>query len=664
MLLRSITLTNFRQYRGRQTLRFSTDPQKNVTVILGLNTSGKTTLVQAFHWALYGRALFTTKDFLLNLDVSYAMDVHQAETVEVEIVLTHNDMDYTLTRSQVYRCDTRGVVRPDNARAKLSYKESTGQTQTIRQVDIEKTINEILPDDLADYFFFDGERIETIGHRQGLTEAVKRLMGLAVLENARQHLDPKRNGSVVGKWQRSFDPAGDQRAAAAMKEIENARAKLQKLDDDKAQMEEETAYYESEQQRIQKILQDNQETMQWQKDKQQLEEDIARDTDDLERQYKLFRETFNTSAAALFSRPLIVRALDALEAVHLHDAGIPNMNGTAIDFLIQRGRCLCGAEILPQSVVYQHLLQERALLPPESLGTVIRTFRREAAAYNGTVETLIANMEDAYQRICTLQDTISDTQDAIDRIHQKLLHSVDMGQYEAKLKDITGILRQLKLAAEELLKQTGRASSEFDRYQKEYQNLVQATEKGRHIKRFIQYAEAIYEWINVTYLEQEEHIRAQLEERVNRIFNQMYHGHRTVSIDEKYRVSLGTPLGNNWVTTDESRGLETVKNFAFVAGLVDLARAKIITVAGETPADLGSEPYPLVMDAPFSSADERHVSSISAVLPTIAEQVILVVMVKDWQYAEPTLGPRVGIVYELEKQSETTTMIREVASHV
>ena len=49
MLIKQITLSNFRQYKEKQVVEFSCDKEKNVTVILGDNTSGKTTLIQAFN---------------------------------------------------------------------------------------------------------------------------------------------------------------------------------------------------------------------------------------------------------------------------------------------------------------------------------------------------------------------------------------------------------------------------------------------------------------------------------------------------------------------------------------------------------------------------------------------------------------------------------------
>lgn len=97
-----------------------------------------------------------------------------------------------------------------------------------------------------------------------------------------------------------------------------------------------------------------------------------------------------------------------------------------------------------------------------------------------------------------------------------------------------------------------------------------------------------------------------------------------------------------------------VKNFAFIAGLVDLAKDKALKV-GENK--LESEPYPLILDAPFSNADEEHIKNISRELPMVAEQVIMFVMKKDWRYAETVILDRVNQMYTLEKHSDTYSTI-------
>ena len=50
MLIKTLRMENFRQFKGTTSVSFSVDPKQNVTVILGDNTFGKTTLLQAFNW--------------------------------------------------------------------------------------------------------------------------------------------------------------------------------------------------------------------------------------------------------------------------------------------------------------------------------------------------------------------------------------------------------------------------------------------------------------------------------------------------------------------------------------------------------------------------------------------------------------------------------------
>ena len=76
-----------------------------------------------------------------------------------------------------------------------------------------------------------------------------------------------------------------------------------------------------------------------------------------------------------------------------------------------------------------------------------------------------------------------------------------------------------------------------------------------------------------------------------------------------------------------------------------------------------AEGYPLVMDAPFSNTDEKHTENISKVLPEVAEQVIMFVMKKDWDFARRVLENKIGMIYELDKHSETYTTLRKEADY-
>ncbi|MBR1984136.1 MAG: hypothetical protein IKA31_00175 [Clostridia bacterium] len=166
--------------------------------------------------------------------------------------------------------------------------------------------------------------------------------------------------------------------------------------------------------------------------------------------------------------------------------------------------------------------------------------------------------------------------------------------------------------------------------------------------KYCDYAEAIYEWFKDYYDTQEKSVKDELLESINYNFSKMYHGSRTITMDNNYKI---TPVLTG-STTDlaKSEGLETVTNFSFIMGLVELAR-KRANSADDNDVDNQkvTEPYPIVMDAPFSNTDTKHIENITARLPEVAEQVIIFVMDKDWDIAKKELDRHLGSKYVIEK---------------
>ena len=105
MLIKSLRYKNFRQFKGENIIYFSCEKEKNVTIILGNNTFGKTTLLQMFNWCFYNKAIFRPEDnpnFLLNLELSTQMYNGDKEEVLVETTIVHEQKEYTINRKQEY----------------------------------------------------------------------------------------------------------------------------------------------------------------------------------------------------------------------------------------------------------------------------------------------------------------------------------------------------------------------------------------------------------------------------------------------------------------------------------------------------------------------------------------------------------------------------------
>ncbi|MHC1631680.1 MAG: AAA family ATPase [Methanotrichaceae archaeon] len=131
MRLNSLEMQNFKKYSGQVKIEF----QDGLTGIVGRNGSGKSTIVEAVAWALYGNKASTIKrDFIKNTQANERQDV----TVKLNLSLG----DQTLT---IFRAMKGKNLNPD---AKLSIDENMVATGT-REVD--RRLEDILKISFQDF---------------------------------------------------------------------------------------------------------------------------------------------------------------------------------------------------------------------------------------------------------------------------------------------------------------------------------------------------------------------------------------------------------------------------------------------------------------------------------------------------------------------------------
>ena len=100
MKLSSIQLYNFRQFYGASPIIEFSSGKQNVTVIHGINGSGKTALLNAFTWVLYEEHTrgFLLPDQLVNKRAIREAKVGEVVACWVEISFENNNLKYQLRR--------------------------------------------------------------------------------------------------------------------------------------------------------------------------------------------------------------------------------------------------------------------------------------------------------------------------------------------------------------------------------------------------------------------------------------------------------------------------------------------------------------------------------------------------------------------------------------
>ena len=265
MLLKSITLHNFRQFRDTSISFARGENGRNVTIIKGENGSGKTTLARAFQWCLYGledHEYFFQDKVLLSKAVAKEMSLDQKENVKVIIEFTHGDVEYTLIREQMYQKNINDVSVIQSV-FNIVKKDKSGNSTRVPNTFCFGEVQSILPKELFRYFFFDGERIEKMSKdissrtkSEEFAKAVAGLLGLAGIKSAITHLSPNSTG-VIGSYDKDFDSQDNQAIADLSQIISNAREQIasykEKIDNLDSEIDYSTQSIQSLQQEIKKF---------------------------------------------------------------------------------------------------------------------------------------------------------------------------------------------------------------------------------------------------------------------------------------------------------------------------------------------------------------------------------------------------------------------------
>ncbi len=658
MLLKRMQLTNFRQFNGSQQIEFSTDPERNVTVIMGENGSGKTTLSQAFTWCLYGDTDFDDK-FVINKKVAQNLGPNSDELVVVKITLDHMGLEYTMIREQKYTTNSTGVLnRPNNHVFKIAYKNSDGQQEFVKETETDLRMKEILPKELSKYFFFDGERIGNMskeirkGKSQEFAEAVKGLLGLSAFTAALDHLNGRSQTTVIKSYENDYDSKSDSKIEEYRKEIrkyddrlEVIELRLQEIDNEEDVAAEKVKEYET------KIAEN--------KDSEKYAKERARLKGKLE-SLKLSKvsnttgviDSFNKKGASWMATKLIFDSLHELASAEKLNTGIPDIHARTIQYLINRKTCLCGNHIDFGNDEYKELNKLLDYIPPKSIGTLIGQFVRECELKSNGSSDAFSDISIKYSSLREFETDYAENIKEIEVIDKKLEGMLNVGELQKKYTFYDNEVRKLRRERTTLCEEKGSIGTKRDRCETNINELVLKDSNNRRVAIFKAYATYMYQYLFSVYKEKETETRKQLEETVNHIFKEIYNGGFSLSIDEKYNIQVLVDDFEGFtgdVETSTAQSISVI--FAFIAGVIKMAREN----NSEENSMLMTEAYPLVMDAPLSAFDKTRIKTVCEALPKVAEQVIIFIKDTDGEIAEDNMGSRVGVRYQFDKKNEFET---------
>ena len=515
MLLRSIELHNFRQFINEK-IDFSTDPDQNVTLVIGDNGTGKTTFAQAFTWCLYGETDFSNKT-MLNRIVAETMTPDQKATVKVVLALTHGDADYEIIRTQEYKKSYSNKVTGANTVLNISRKNKNGNTKYLKPNECEFEIKKIIPKELAGYFFFDGERIEKMSKEiatgkksSNFANAVQNLTGLNATLSALDHLSPSRKTSVYGKFNEAYKGDSDGKMQQLTKEIDALQAEIDKLTARQSEIEDELSAARASKAKFEQDIKQYADGEKLQNERDNLNKQLANARNLRAQLVKQICKSYNNKMTNFFTLSVVQRALEVVSHSDFSGKDIPEMHAKTIEFLLNRGTCICGTHLDPGTIPYNKVKALLEYLPPQSIGVTVGQFVKDSQSRFLQDADMYESISEQLSTISQQDDHISDIEDQIATISAQLDGDdvrEQVKKLNAQIKSCDAIISARDREQKTITFNLGAKATEKSHKENSRSELSLLDKNNRKIEIYKAYTERIYLEMYAEYKAKEKQIR-------------------------------------------------------------------------------------------------------------------------------------------------------------
>ena len=261
MIIKNITIENFQSYYESQTMEFS----KGLNLIIGNGGKGKSKLFNAFYWVLFGKIYITgigwcTTDNLpqsakfamqryefINKRALFNAQINDKIRASVQIEIEDDkDNDYIIERSvsalrlEGEEWDSNDAWQVGGNMLKVSFDSATG-TKVLNDLLAEDKINELFPDGIRNYIWFQGESLESLinfRNKETLKAAVKHISYFPYYEKLSEIIS-KSKLKITGIESRKLKEVNKHNSSVKglLSTIDNLNNKITREEENKKQFE-------------------------------------------------------------------------------------------------------------------------------------------------------------------------------------------------------------------------------------------------------------------------------------------------------------------------------------------------------------------------------------------------------------------------------------------
>jgi len=649
MHLKKLILENFRQFYGKQELDLDTTQKENIIVIHGENGSGKTTILEAFSWCLYGELNLINSQALLNEKVFFNLPEQGTSFAKVTLIFEDRHREYQVTRKvKITKVGDKQYYTKDDIDfdVMVDGEPISGKTTVI---------NKILSKDLKGYFFFDGERIDKLAKPESaseIEEGIKNIMGVTVYENAIRHLKQAKKDLTeeLKEYNNSQDSSPYTEKEKIESELEEYRIKLKNNIRYKDEKEKEHTLVSDELKKVQELekLEDQ---------KTNIENEIENLENKLEKLIEKEKRSISKQGYLAISQSLIKEMHNFLEEKREKGELPSGIREQFIQDLIERGRCICGTEIHQGDEHFNHLTQLLNQTFKKGVEDGFLKLNAFTGKYLNYTKDFLEHLKEFHQEKMDLKKRLNQAVGELEDLKHQIKESAHGQSLELvkKREDIERIIEQIieKIGVyKDRIKQLESALKSIKREIEKYQAKSRQEEIA---EKRVELCEEALEKLNERYEFITEQVRRKLSNKVSKVFQSIIPTYNA-KINDRFELEITKSVNGNVIKVATSTGENQIASLSFIGSLVNIA--KEWDEKGNSDILTGAGVYPIVMDSPFGALDKEYRDLISAHLQKLAPQIIVFVSTSQWSAeVKKNLEPYIHHEYILQYHTPIETKL-------
>lgn len=633
MILKSLYLKNFRTYKGPEELFFASG-DKNITIVKGNNEVGKTTIMNAITWCLYGSEYYKKEgnEPKYNKNRSYELNIGEEDLIEVKLKMVDSKgKKISIERSLEFYKNDNGDCREGSNSHEIYVDGIPVQYKN-------NFMAKHFPKDIRKYFLFDGEQLESyFGDNKEpgkIKKSVYRISQLDLLENIKNRLNTRIKD--FADELKELNPSLSRvikRSKKLEEEIEKYESDLKKIDKNLEDLEFKIVDNEEKIKRYgenpTKLINDKQN---FRKEKEKIDNEIIKTKENyIEFLILNFPKIFSINDVLIFKG----LSKDLEEEGH-----IPKLyKKEFLKSLLNSHKCICGSNLVEGGEEYNTI---KELYEKTDEATNLSD---EVNKMAGTVNSIISNFSlDFNEKIVNFNKAIVDLDKEYHDISKHIKDidnrlSEDDEEHIQKLtsdnKEYSSMIKKDYENKGKLKNKLSIANEELEKVKKEIEKENKKDVVKSDIESSMLFCEQVKEEIDSIYRGLEEDIHKKLEELTSQEFGKMHwkEFYKGISIDDEYNVKIHKQEGDV-VPYDLSKGGQLVLALSFMTALNSLSGFEL----------------PIIIDTPLGRLDEPIKKNIGINLPIFTRNKQVTLLVTSSEYSEgfkEGIRDYIGQEYEL-----------------